>query len=200
MRVVVWAAMLALTVSVCGLAASGCAKKPESRDVTMNASKNVPPPASETTEPSPKGESTAPEAKAGKDAAKVDETKKPEQPKAPPAKAGDKVKKPSGLEYEELKVGVGTEATEADTVLVNYKGTLKSNGKEFDSSAKHGGPQTFPLNRVVAGFREGIAGMKEGGKRKLVIPSSMAYGAKGSPPNVPPNADLVFEVELIKVQ
>jgi len=106
----------------------------------------------------------------------------------------------SGLEYEEIEAGTGDKATADSTVVVNYRGTLKPDGSEFDASEKHGGPVTFPLNGVIVGFRDGIAGMRVGGKRRITIPYAMAYGEKGRPPAIPPKADLVFEVELVKVE
>ena len=105
---------------------------------------------------------------------------------------------PSGLKYEELLEGTGGIAKAGDTVEVHYTGWL-TDGTEFDSSKKSGKPISFSLNRVVKGWGNGIPGMKPGGIRKLVIPSDLGYGKAGSPPAIPPNATLIFEVELIKV-
>jgi FKBP-type peptidyl-prolyl cis-trans isomerase len=107
----------------------------------------------------------------------------------------------SGLKYKHLKEGDGKEAKPHDTVTVHYTGWL-TNGKQFDSSRDHGGgePSTFSLDGVVKGWGEGIPGMKVGGKRKLVIPPELGYGSKGYPPDIPPNAVLVFEVELVDVK
>jgi peptidylprolyl isomerase len=119
--------------------------------------------------------------------------------------AGDKkdekiITTKSGLKYIERKEGTGKEATAGDTVVVHYTGTLKD-GTKFDSSigAK---PLDFKLGRrkVIQGWDEGIAGMKEGGKRKLIVPPDLGYGADGFPPVIPPNAELHFEVELLKVK
>ena len=85
-----------------------------------------------------------------------------------------------------------------DYVTVNYVGTL-TNGKMFDASAKHGGPIGFPLNGVIKGWTEGVSTMKVGGKRKLICPPDLAYGANPPSPDIPPNATLVFEVELVKI-
>ena len=106
----------------------------------------------------------------------------------------------SGLKYTDEKVGTGKEAKPGDKVQVHYTGWLK-NGTKFDSSKDRGQPFSFPLGlgRVINGWDEGVAGMKEGGKRKLVIPSDLAYGDEGRPPVIPPKSELTFEVELLKV-
>lgn len=114
------------------------------------------------------------------------------------AYAGTPEKTPSGLVYESLKDGSGVAATPADTVQVHYRGTL-ANGTEFDSSYKRGQPASFPLNRVIPCWTEGVAKMREGGKAKLTCPPHIAYGSQGAPGAIPPNATLTFEVELIKV-
>jgi FKBP-type peptidyl-prolyl cis-trans isomerase FkpA len=105
----------------------------------------------------------------------------------------------SGLVYKSLKDGSGAQATPASTVKVNYKGTF-IDGKVFDASDRHGGPATFPLNRVIRCWTEGVAKMKVGGKAQLVCPPSIAYGAAGAPGAIPPNSTLVFEVELLEVK
>jgi FKBP-type peptidyl-prolyl cis-trans isomerase len=106
----------------------------------------------------------------------------------------------SGLKKTDLKIGTGKAAKTGDTVDVHYIGTL-TNGTKFDASRDHGNtPFTFTLGAgsVIKGWDEGVVGMKEGGKRKLVIPPDLGYGPNGQGP-IPPNATLVFEVELMKV-
>ena len=104
-----------------------------------------------------------------------------------------------GLQITDLVVGECAEATPGQTVSVNYRGTLQ-NGKEFDSSYGRG-PFSFPLGagRVIKGWDEGVAGMKVGGKRQLVIPPDLAYGSRGAGGVIPPDATLLFDVELLGV-
>ena len=109
---------------------------------------------------------------------------------------------PRGLYYEEMEIGykvitagTGEIPKSNDTVTVNYRGTLV-NGKEFDSSAKHGGPAKFQVNRVVRGWTEALQLMKTGSKWELYLPSSLAYGDGGSGPMIEPGSTLIFEMEL----
>ena len=107
----------------------------------------------------------------------------------------------SGLKYVDLVAGTGREAAAGNLVTVHYTGWL-TNGKKFDSSVDRSEPFSFPLGagRVIKGWDEGVAGMKVGGKRKLTIPSQLGYGARGAGGVIPPNATLVFDVELLEVR
>ena len=117
-----------------------------------------------------------------------------------PLDAPDTTLTASGLSITELQLGDGAVASAGQTVIVNYRGTLE-NGKEFDSSYGRG-PFSFPLGagRVIKGWDEGVAGMKVGGKRRLVIPPDLAYGTRGAGGVIPPNATLIFEVELLDIR
>ena len=107
-----------------------------------------------------------------------------------------------GVLYTDTTEGTGTEATAGKKVEVHYTGKLQKNGKKFDSSVDRGETFTFTLGQkeVIQGWDEGVAGMKEGGKRKLFIPSKLGYGDRGAGRSIPPGSDLYFEVELIKVR
>lgn len=112
---------------------------------------------------------------------------------------GEPVKTPSGLHYFDIHEGDGEKPpTPTTQVKVQYTGWL-TNGKKFDSSYDKGQPATFGLSQVVKGWGEGVGSMKVGGRRKLIIPAELAYGLQGSPPNVPPAATLVFDVELVEI-
>ena len=104
----------------------------------------------------------------------------------------------SGLQYIIDKEGTGKQPTATDNVTVHYTGRLLD-GKVFDSSVARGEPATFPLNRVIPGWTEGLQLMKEGAKYTFFIPSDLAYGAQGAGRDIPPHSTLIFEVELIKV-
>jgi FKBP-type peptidyl-prolyl cis-trans isomerase FkpA len=111
----------------------------------------------------------------------------------------------SGLQYEDTTVGDGPEAKAGDNVTVHYTGWLQnpdgSAGKKFDSSKDRNDPFEFPLGagHVIRGWDEGVQGMKVGGVRRLIIPASLGYGARGAGGVIPPNATLIFEVKLLDV-
>ncbi len=133
------------------------------------------------------------------------------KPAAAPAvdKADEKetkvIKSPSGLQYEDVKVGTGIEPKSGQTCSVHYTGWLWENGtkgKKFDSSVDRGQPFPFSVGRgqVIRGWDEGVLTMKVGGKRNLIIPPGLGYGAQGAGGVIPPNATLFFEVELLGVK
>ena len=108
---------------------------------------------------------------------------------------------PSGLKYQDTVVGSGPAPRQGQRVSVHYTGWL-TNGSKFDSSRDRGQPFQFNLGQgeVIKGWDEGVASMKVGGRRKLTIPSNLGYGPRGMPPVIPPNATLVFDVELLGIQ
>ena len=115
------------------------------------------------------------------------------------AVVGGLVELESGLQYYDIREGDGpTPMDEASNVKVHYTGWLV-NGTKFDSSVDSGQPFTTPLTRVIPGWREGVGSMKVGGKRKLIIPGALAYGPQGQPPTIPPNATLIFDIELLEI-
>jgi peptidylprolyl isomerase len=112
---------------------------------------------------------------------------------------------PDGLKYTDTKIGDGATAKAGNNVTVNYTGWLNENGakgKKFDSSLDRNQPFQFTLgaHQVIAGWDEGVAGMKVGGKRTLIIPPELGYGARGAGGAIPPNATLIFDVDLLQVQ
>jgi peptidylprolyl isomerase len=106
---------------------------------------------------------------------------------------------PSKLVTKEIVTGTGAEAKTCSAVAVNYVGALYHSGKVFDASWKRNEPFSFTLGKgqVIPGWEQGVVGMKVGGRRELIIPASLAYGAKGSPPSIPPNEPLIFVVDLL---
>lgn len=115
-----------------------------------------------------------------------------------PALSGEIIETASGLRFIDELPGAGAAPSPTQCVTVHYTGWL-TDGKKFDSSVDRGQPIAFPLSGVIVGWTEGVGGMKEGGKRRLIIPGALAYGAAGRPPVIGPNATLIFDVELIKV-
>lgn len=117
-----------------------------------------------------------------------------------PAQMGNMTTTASGLQYAEITAGNGDVAKEGNIVSVHYTGWF-TDGKKFDSSLDRGKPFQFTLGKgqVIKGWDEGVVGMKTGGKRQLVIPPQLAYGERGYPNAIPPNATLVFEVELLNI-
>jgi peptidylprolyl isomerase len=184
------AGLAAAALSAAALIA-GCGSSGGSSTITVgneNTADNALIKAGEKTSTSPSSSSTA------------------KTPTSGPLSKEPKVTPPSGpapkkLESKDLIVGTGPQAKAGDTVTVNYVGVLYKGGKEFDASWKRNEPFTFTLGKgqVIAGWDQGVVGMKVGGRRELIIPSALAYGAKGSPPTIPPNAPLVFVVDLLGV-
>jgi len=126
-------------------------------------------------------------------------------PSAAIAQVGKTMTTPSGLQITDSKVGTGATPKSGQTCVMHYTGWLYENGakgKKFDSSVDRGQPFEFPLGqrRVIAGWDEGVASMKVGGKRTLIIPPELGYGARGAGGVIPPNATLIFEVELLDVK
>ena len=126
-----------------------------------------------------------------------------EAPQHPASVDGVKaVALPSGVVYWDVKVGTGKTATTGSKVRVNYTGWLLEEGTKFDSSYDHKTPLEFTLGsgQVIKGWEQGVAGMKVGGQRQLRIPPELAYGYRGQPPDIPRNAYLIFDVELLDVK
>ena len=121
----------------------------------------------------------------------------------PPTVSGTPVTLAGGLQYIDLQVGCGPAAKSGNGLSVEYTGWIASTGKKFDSSYdRSGNPFSFQLGQgqVIPGWDQGLVGMKQGGIRRLIIPAALAYGAQGSPPTIPPNATLIFDVQMIQVK
>ena len=185
--------LVLLAVAAAALVGAGCGDDDGGSATTDTATdRDAGHPAATTTAEEP----PAPKARKVKPTAgEADLDRKPKVPKG----KGDP---PTKLVVQDLIVGKGTRARSGDTVSVKYVGVLFKNGKEFDASWKGGKGQTFqfPLGggQVIPGWDQGVVGMKEGGRRKLIIPPDLAYGAQGFPPDIPPNAALIFDVDLVK--
>lgn len=117
------------------------------------------------------------------------------------AKAGKVVTLKDGLKYQDIVVGKGPSPKPGDLVTVNYVGML-TNGSVFDASSRHGGTFSFPIGQgqVIRGWDEGVMTMHVGGTRKLIIPPSLGYGPSGAPPAIPPNATLIFKIQLLGIK
>jgi peptidylprolyl isomerase len=175
--------LLALLASVLALAACG---DDDEGSGSTDTTETIP---AETAPPT----QTAPPAVEGGDPKKLGQKPKVEVPKGDP---------PSKLEIEDIVKGKGAVAKKGDSVTVQYVGVLYDGGTEFDASWNRNEPFPFELGAgmVIPGWDEGVAGMKEGGRRKLIIPPDLAYGPQGQPPTIPPNSTLVFVVDLLKVE
>ena len=103
------------------------------------------------------------------------------------------------LQVADVTVGTGDEVPAGATITAHYTGALVADGTIFQSSHDFGQPVTFPLSGVIAGWTQGVPGMKVGGVRRLVIPAALAYGASSPSSNIPPNSDLVFDIELVSL-
>lgn len=114
--------------------------------------------------------------------------------------AFDPVESVPELQIIDLVVGAGDPVPEGATITAHYTGALAKNGIIFQSSHDFGQPATFGLNQVIAGWTQGVPGQRVGGKRRLVIPSALAYGSRRASASIPPNSDLVFDIELVAIK
>ena len=187
------AALAVLAVSAAALLGAGCGDDDggsANTDTATTETQATPPPTTPAEPAAPKARKVTPTA------GEADLDRKPKVPKG----KGDP---PDELVVQDLVVGKGKRARSGDVVSVKYVGVLFKNGKEFDASWKGGKGQTFqfPLGngQVIPGWDQGVLGMREGGRRKLIIPSELGYGARGFPPDIPADAALIFDVDLVRV-
>jgi peptidylprolyl isomerase len=185
-----------ITLWIITLAATGCGDG-KSTDTSQTTSQTATTTQAQTaTQPAP--QSQGPKVVRVKpSAAEADLARKPKPDKGHGSP-------PSRLIAEDLIVGKGKKAAGGDVVSVQYVGVLFANGKQFDASWKAGRPGRpfqFPLGSggVIQGWEQGVPGMRVGGRRKLIIPAELAYGVQGSPPSIPPNAALIFDIDLKKI-
>jgi FKBP-type peptidyl-prolyl cis-trans isomerase len=184
--------LLALIASVFALAACG---DDDSKSDPSTAAPSGPSDAPPTTA-APEAEAPpeqAPEQAEGGDPKDLDKKPRVDVPKGDP---------PKKLVKEDIVTGKGKAAKKGDNVEMQYVGVLYEGGTEFDASWNSGQPFPFELGggQVIKGWDQGIVGMKKGGRRKLVIPPDLAYGPEGQPPTIPPNATLVFVVDLLEIE
>jgi len=187
--------LIVLALPAAAFAAAGCGGG-KSSSATQSTSTTQ----AETTAPAtpPPQQTVAPKAVRVKpSAAEADPSRKP-------TPARGRGPQPGRLVVQDLIVGKGRKAASGDLVSVRYVGILFKTGRQFDASWKGKGPGrpfqfTLGSGQVIPGWDQGVAGMRVGGRRKLIIPAELAYGADGSPPAIPPNAALIFDIDLLKV-
>jgi peptidylprolyl isomerase len=187
-------AALAGAALVAAIAIAGCGSSGNSSTITVGNENSADNALIKATETTSKTSTSSTSTTAAKTPTSGPLSKEPKV--TPPTGAA-----PSKLETKELIAGTGAEAKAGDTVTVNYVGVLYKNGKEFNASWETKEPFSFALGKgqVIPGWDQGIPGMKVGGRRELIIPASLAYGTKGSPPKIPGNEALVFVVDLLGV-
>lgn len=190
---------ISAALAVAGLAFGSCSKDKAASDTAAEETLEL----TETTTDGDKVEMTEIKATENADGTVEIDNTLPEEVVTPDASknasADGYVTTPSGLKYKVVKKGSGAHPTPTSTVTVKYTGKLQ-NGTVFDSTDKNGGqPISFPLNRVIPGWTEGLQLMQPGAVYEFVIPSNLAYGPQGVPGAIPPNATLIFDVELISV-